>query len=463
MRRSILWHLFLILVLSAFLTACGGEPTAAPVDEAEPTIPSSVEEVPQMAVTPAPEEGGEARFQLLETNVFLDSRLGLVIVGIMQNTGDAASHPEPEPLQLVDASGNVVAEAIFNTLEMIAPGERAPLVGVIYEHQGIPENWQDLEVRMGEEGFPTELVFREFVRLDAEGTASRVFDAQVEGEPAIYGVSGWIVNNAGSPAADPMVYVAGYGAGGEVVDVARVYGSVEYLSPGTSAPFVATLSMVEPIASYEVFAEGEVVETRNLAEVEIADYIVTGPDERGRIELMGEVVNAGSALAVETQIVMVLVTEQGEVVTIDSTIGSAISLAPGERLPFKFSSTLLPELQSQWERPEFLVQGFSEDSLSDRHTGVYTDLALEGLDTLQEEFGRYRLTGQITNTGQSKALVDVLGALCNAEGKVIDCASCYVGMLDPGGSMALELSFSAAEGEEVASFKVLYGGLTTKY
>lgn len=469
-----LWHLVLMLVLVASLAACGSETASTPaeVEEptvpsttevAEPTLPSSAEEASSMEAIPAPSEGGEARFQLLDYNIFLDSRLGLIIVGIIENTGDASSQPEPEPLQLVDASGSVVAEASFTTLALIAPGEKAPLVATIFEHQGVPQNWQDLEVRVEESGYPTDLLFGEYVRLDVEGTTSRAFDTQAQGEPAIYGVSGWVANNTDSPAASPTIFVVGYGAQDELVDVARIYGSVDYLSPGASAPFIATLSMHSPIASYEVFAEAEVVGPRSLAQVEIADYTMMGPDEGGRVELMGEVVNAGSVPAAETQILVALVSGEGDVVAIDSTVGSAISLGPGERLPFKLSTTLLPELQSLWQRPEFLVQAFTEESLSERYTGVYTDLALEGLDALQEEFGRYRLSGQITNTGQAKALVDVIGVLYNAEGKVLDCASPYVGTLDPGGSMALDLSFSVADGEEVASFKVLYGGLTTKY
>ena len=133
-------------------------------------------------------------------------------------------------------------------------------------------------------------------------------------------------------------------------------------------------------------------------------------------------------------------------------------VAPGEKLPFRFCSYMPREL---WEKPVFWVQGFSVDGLSDIYTGVYTDIKLEGLDRLEESYGTFKSKGKITNTGSSKARVDIIGALYDAQGKVVDIYSPYCGDLNPGESKDVELRFSVAE--EFADFEVFYGALIKKY
>ena len=74
------------------------------------------------------------------------------------------------------------------------------------------------------------------------------------------------------------------------------------------------------------------------------------------------------------------------------------------------------------------------------------------------------MTGQITNTGESKASVDVLAALYDAQGKVMDVVRAHGLMFfEPGSSETLELTFSVEVEEEVASFEVFYGGLASRY
>jgi hypothetical protein len=474
---AVIVSLVLLLMILPGLGGCAKKeevpaltPTPAPEVAPKPTPTPAPEEVPTPKPTPTPTREPAAKFQLLDYNIFIAPPF-LKIVGMIENTGDAASFPDRGALQLVDSSGNVVAQRFLNgaevmpiyptTLGLIAPGQKSPLIARIHE---LPENWQDLEVRLEEEGYPADWISEEYISLEAENLASKSFEAQTEGAPGIYGVSGWITNNAEFPTGGPTVLVAGYDAWGKVVDVVATDPYPGYLNPGMSAPFIATLSMVEPIVTYEVFAQGEVVEPRNLVELEIADYSIVGPDTVGGIHFLGEVINKGSTVAVGTEIVVALVSEEGKVVDIGYTSNSAISLAPGERFPFKLAFYLPQDLQDLWDRPEFLVQGFTEDSLSDRYTGVYTDLKLEGLDTLGEKYGRHCLTGQITNTGESEAVVQVLAALYDAKGKVIDVAGDKLWSWDfgPGSSETLELTFSVEVEEEVASFKVFYGGLASR-
>lgn len=224
-----------------------------------------------------------------------------------------------------------------------------------------------------------------------------------------------------------------------------------------AAPGRFSLYTVRPIADYEVFGEGLATEPRKLAKLEVADYTVVGPDERGKTRFFGEVVNKGSEAAMEIEVVMSLVNAQGQTRNVDNTIASAILVAPGEKLPFVITSYVPREL---WESPSFQVQGFTLEGLSTSYTGVYTDIKLEGLDSLEESYGTFESKGKVTNTGSSKANVDIIGAIYDAQGKVVDVYNPHIIDLKPGESKDVKLHFSVAE--EAADFKVFYGALAKK-
>lgn len=454
--------LVVLILLVCIAAACGGgeETTSTPTSTGEAPADKTPATTP--AKTPAL---GEASFVLLDYNMFLDESGNLKIVCIIENTGDAASCPDYEALQLVDASGEIVARPYGTTLELIDPGQRSPLIAEVYEHQGIPEDWQDLDVILEEEGYPADLIFEEYVTLKFEDLSSKTFEAETEDETDLFGVSGWVVNKGASPIEGANILVAGYDAQGDLVDVVSADANPEYLNPDMKAPFLAALSMVEPIVDYEVYAQGEVAERRNLVELEVADYSMLSPDKYGRTHFLGEVVNSGSELAVETQIIMVLVSDQGVVVDIDYTTDSPISLAPGDRLPFKLSSAPCPAREELWDEPVFLVQAFTEDSMSETHVEVYPDIELVGLDSLEKLYTTlpgFESEGTVTNTGQSEADIGIVGAIYDAGGKVVDVAYAYGLMfVGPGESEEVQLRFSIAD--EAADFKVFYGALTNRY
>ena len=454
--------LVVLVLLVCTAAACGGgeETTPAPT----PTGATPAGKTPAAAPTET-ETMGEASFALLDYNLCLDEYGNLKIVGIIENTGDAASCPDYEALQLVDASGEIVARPYGTTLELIDPGQRSPLIAELYEHQGIPEDWQDLDVILEEEGYPADLIFEEYITLELEGLTSKVFEAETEDETDLFGVSGWVVNKGASPIEGANILVAGYDAQGNLVDVVSADANPEYLNPDMKAPFLAALSMIEPIVDYEIYAQGEVVERRNLVELEVASYSMLSPDTYGRTHFLGEVVNSGSELAVETQIIMVLVSDQGVVVDIDYTTDTPISLAPGERLPFLLSSAACPAREELWDKPVFLVQGFTEDSMSDTHVEVYSDIEIVGFDSLDKPYTTlpgFESEGTVTNTGNSEADIGIVGAIYDAEGNVVDVAYAYGLMfVGPGESEDIELRFSLAE--EADDFKVFYGALTNRY
>jgi hypothetical protein len=90
---------------------------------------------------------------------------------------------------------------------------------------------------------------------------------------------------------------------------------------------------------------------------------------------------------------------------------------------------------------------------------------LEGLDSLDKPYTTlpgFESEGQVTNTGQSEADISIIGAIYDAEGKVIDVAYAYGLMfVEPGETEDVDLRFSLAE--EAIDFKVFYGALTNRY
>jgi hypothetical protein len=216
---------------------------------------------------------------------------------------------------------------------------------------------------------------------------------------------------------------------------------------------------VRPIADYEVFGEGLVTDPRELAKLEVADYTVVGPDKRGKTYFFGEVINKGSEPATEIEVTMSLVNAQGQTRDVDNTIDSAILVAPGEKLPFVITSYAPREL---WESPSFQVQGFTLKGLSESYTGIYEDIKVEGLDTLEKSYGTgFKLNGEVTNTGSSEAKVSIAGVIYDAQGKIVDVDTTVIHSFKSGESQDVMLQFFVAE--EAPDFRVLYGALAEAY
>ena len=119
------------MLLAGTAAGCGGGEEKTPAPAVTGTAPAKTQPA-ATATLPA----GEASFALLDYCTYLDESGDLMIVGIIENTGDAASCPDYEALQLVDAGGTVIARPYCTTLELIAPGQKSPLVAEIYEYQG---------------------------------------------------------------------------------------------------------------------------------------------------------------------------------------------------------------------------------------------------------------------------------------------------------------------------------------
>ena len=143
------------------------------------------------------------------------------------------------------------------------------------------------------------------------------------------------------------------------------------------------------------------------------------------------------------------------------TVDSAILVAPGEKLPFAISSSASQEL---WEKPTFQVQGFTLDGLSKGYTGVYEDIKVEGLDTLEKSYTTlpgFELKGKVTNTGSSRAKVSIVGVIYDAQGGIADVDTRSIHFFEPGASESVTLRFSVAT--EAPDFKVFYGALASNY
>ncbi len=460
----LVWLALLVLTTGLAVGCAGGPTEVTPTPGPSPTTPapaptpapSGPTPTPGPAAppgpTPTPQEG-QAKFEIVDSNMFLASDRELRIVGVVKNTGDGVGRPHDS--HLVDASGKVVAQPFLWFFHYIEPGQKSPFCASEYGGM-IPPGWQDLELRLR----PVVLVDdRQYTSCRLEGLTAFAKEPEREGEPARFNICGRAINTGKLPTDGFHILAVGYDAEGKVVDVNHDYRypGIEcprYLEPEMSAPFQVSLYAVRPIADYEVFSEGPATEARELVELEVADYTVVGSDRE--TYLFGEVVNRGSKPAVETEVVMTLVNAEGQIrdVVDTSYYYRAILVAPGEKLPFVISTSAPQEV---WERPIFQVQGFTVDSLSEDYTGVYEDIKLEGLDTLERPYKRFESKGKVTNTGSSVAEVRIIGAIYDAQGRVVDVDTDGVGLFKPGESRDIELIFSSAE--EAADFKVFYGAL----
>jgi hypothetical protein len=389
--------------------------------------------------------------------MFLVSKDKLRIVGVIRNIGQGVG--SPDGITLVDASGKVAAEPYAEWLYQIEPGQKSPFFATLYSGD-IPADWQSLEVRL-KPGLSLLMADKQYTSCQIENLSTLAKEAKTEGKPGLFGIWGQVINSGKQPTDGFRILAAGYDAEGKVVDAGWAPAQPGYLEPETQAAFEVSLTAVRPIADYEVFCEGLATEPRKLGSLEVAEYIMVGPDERGRIRFFGEVVNRGNEPAIEIRVIMALVNAQGQLRALYNTRAEAIALAPGEKLPFELVSYAPGEF---WEKPTFQVQGFALDSLSGGYTGIYEDFTVEGLDTLEKPYRTlpgFELKGKVTNMGSSKAKVDIVGVIYDAQGRVADVAHSSIFGLSPGASESVTLRFFVAE--EAPSFKVLYGALASKF
>jgi len=452
-----IWLALLILITGLTVGCAGGptEVTPAPTTPGPTVTPTPAPPGPTPTPAPTPQEG-QAKFEIVDSDMFLISRRPdneLRIVGVVKNTGDGLGYPYG--VFLVDASGKVVAQPRPTWLRYIEPGQKSPFCARWYGGM-IPQGWQDLEVRLTP---PVLVDDRQYTSSRLEDLTTFAKEAEREGELARFNICGTVINTGKWPTDGFHILAVGYDAEGKVVDVNDEYPEPSYLEPETSAPFQVSLHAVRPIADYEVFGEGPATEARELVELEVADFTVAGPDMQGETHFFGEVVNRGSKPATEIEVVMTLVNAEGQIRDVADTsyYFRAILVAPGEKLPFVISTSVPQEV---WERPIFQVQGFTVDSLSEDYTGVYEDIKLEGLDTLERPYKRFESKGKVTNTGSSEADVSIAAIIYDAQGKIADVATTTIGMFKPGDSRDVKLIFEAAE--EAPDFKVFYGALAKK-
>jgi len=460
--------LTLLILITGLAVGCAKGPTeitptptpapATPTPAPPGPTPSPGPTAPPAPITPTPAptpQEGEAKFEIVSYNMFLSSDSELRIVGVVKNTGDGVGYPYG--ITMADAGGNVVAEPGLSGLCQIEPGQKSPFFARLYGDK-IPPGWQDLEVRLKPE-ISLLMADKQYTSCRVEDLSTLVKEAKTEGKLGLFGIWGQVINTGKWPTDGFQILAVGYDAEGKVVDADFDNPYPRYLEPGISTPFQLFLYTVRPIVDYEVFGEGLATDLREMAEVELADYSVVGPDDRGRTYFFGEVVNKGNKPAIEIEVVMALVNAQGQICDVGGAVSSAILVAPGEKLPFVITSSAPPEL---WEKPTFQVQGFSLAGLSESYTGIYEDIKVEGLDTLEKSYGTgFELKGKVTNTGSSKAKVSIVGVIYNAQGGIADVATRSIHFFNPGASESVTLRFSVAT--EAPDFKVFYGALASEY
>ena len=120
----VLVWLALLVLTTGLVVGCAEKPTEVTPTPAPVTpTPAPPGPIPTPTPVPTPQEG-QAKFEIVDSDMFLASDRELRIVGIVKNTGDGVGRPHDS--HLVDASGKVVAQPFLWFLNYIEPGQKSP-------------------------------------------------------------------------------------------------------------------------------------------------------------------------------------------------------------------------------------------------------------------------------------------------------------------------------------------------
>jgi hypothetical protein len=167
--------------------------------------------------------------------------------------------------------------------------------------------------------------------------------------------------------------------------------------------------------------------------------------ESGSLYFVGEVRNSTDQTYQEVEVTVHLLDAAGTVLA-EETWGAKTSLLqPNGTAPVVVIFSRPP---AEWTDLRTEVSANPADFYLDY---VYSDLELQQVVSDTTNFGDYRLSGAVLNTGEANTrFVEVIGTLYDPEGKVLAVESTVLAqeILEPGGTAAFELVFySKADGE----------------
>jgi hypothetical protein len=202
-----------------------------------------------------------------------------------------------------------------------------------------------------------------------------------------------------------------------------------------STPTVNVSDVVPPVAS----KTSEPQPTATLEpqiNLEMGSY-TSYRDSIGTLWFVGEILNKGNASAESIDLALSLLDDNNNVAAVGSTNLSFIQ--SNGKFPFKIMVDNAPQA---WKDVKIQIQGGPSDSAS--FMPPYVDFKTTNVNNQPSDFGGFSLTGTVTNTGQKTAtLVNVVAAIYDKDGKVIDVADTFTALTDiaPGGDSPFSIDF----------------------
>lgn len=189
--------------------------------------------------------------------------------------------------------------------------------------------------------------------------------------------------------------------------------------------------------------------------LEVGSY-TSFPTVLGGLYFAGEILNNGTAPATDVNFVLSLLDEQGNVLATTGSNIADLSVVPaGGKIPFL---AMLDKNPEQYAKVEILVQG--EEFTGSSIFPPYFDLKIDKVTGQKSTFGRYSLSGKVSNTGTKPAeLVKIVALAYDENGKVIDVGWTFskLDKILPGQESPFALDFTTIE-KAPATYEVFTEG-----
>jgi len=410
-------------------------------EDAQPEVDQDVEQQPTEGYASI----AEGELGVIVVKAYQDEWDSWIVVGLVENNTDRAVDNIEIEVEAFDINGNsLYTEVAYGSLYSVASGEVTPFRLWV---------WEDFP---NAQEFTADIVG--FSSTELERAAVDLIGVQMTfGESDVY-VTGELVNNNEFPLEISDVAFATFDMDGSLITAGADDVSVNYLLPGESGPFRASMDLpgsgAEDIDDYKIYTNVEVG-----AETDI--YSITFLEENGYYDSDGDLHLVGSLQNdsdeyLNISLIAAFYDTAGNVLDASYVDIPLYSLAPGELSYYDFYSWYpLNESEGLADQAETYVIQVDYGWTWDTDT-VYQDIPYTDNGYEYDSFWGLTFTGQVTN--DTGAILDggkVMVVLHNIEtGELI--AMGYETLFDEipeGGSLDYEVLVEIADDLNMDSFE----------
>ncbi len=380
---------------------------AAPPSELESTTPATLS--PDSLHTEEPAGAGD--LEVVSVNGYLDSFDSWRVVGLVRNNSDQVVHDVGVQVDLLDAAGDLVyREIAFLAVVKLAPAEEAPFVLEVFESLPEAHDFVATVVRQS----ATEIERTEPEIVNSVMAIDDDADIHIVGE---------ITNRSDRPLLINGLAVATFDDRGEIVtaDAGSVY--IQYLDPGDSGPFRATVFgtalIADQVADYAIYLDAEhtsALEPHPIQFSEHYDYL----DSFEFFHLVGEVTN-GADVPLKISLIAAIYDEAGNVIDADDLSLPFAALSPGEQVAYDFDSWGPLSHKSDWHDRATSYSVQIEPYWTWNPDQPLVALAVNGVEPIDISEYEATLTGTVLNdSGVTVNAITVVAGFRNVDtGQVV--------------------------------------------